>query len=280
MATLDISRNYDQGEILLEADLDAIQDGLETFFNTTKINDDNLQDNSIDGSTKFIADSVVTALFASGTIEAAKINDLAVTTAKIADSAVTTAKIAALNITTAKILDDNVTTAKIAANAVTAAKLTDGSEFSSASGTVSHDATAAVGSDITITNASVSVTTTGRPVMLTLVSSSVDDTSPSSIKLASVYSSGSLYPDHQMTLKLYKDAVLTYTWTLNIALFTGLAAQIDAASLPPGAFTYIDSPAAGTYTYELKMNYAEAFSSGYSSATLVAKDVKLVAVEL
>lgn len=280
MATLDIPRNYNQGEILLESDLDAIQDSLETFFNTTKISDDNLQSNSIDGDAKIIDDSVVTALFTTGTISSSKINDLAITTAKITDANVTTAKIAALNVTTAKILDANVTTAKIAAGAVTGVKLSDSSEFSSASGTVTTDATAAPGSDVTITNATVTVTTTGRPILLMLVGSSVDDTSPSRISLTSTYASGSSGPDHQFTLKLYKDSILTYTWTVNKGAHGAFVVTTDSMSLPPGAFTYIDEVAAGTYVYEVKMNYAEAFSSGYSSASLVAKDLKLVAVEI
>lgn len=281
MANIDIARNYSTGEILLEADLDAIQDSIETFFNVTGINDDNLQNNSINGEDKLIDDSVVTALFTDETLTTNKFNDLAVTPAKILDANVTTAKIADLNVTTAKILDANVTTAKLAAGAVTGPKLSDGSEFSSASGTVSHDATAAPGSDIDITNASVTVTTTGRPVLLMLTGSSTDDTSPSSIALSSVYTSGSSFPDHQFTLKLFKDATLTYTWTINKAAYGGPGSPaIDAASLPPGAFAYVDTPAAGTYTYAVKMNYAEAFSSGYSSATLIAKDVKLIAVEI
>lgn len=103
MATLSITKNWADGEILLEADLDEIKTDVETFLNTTKINDDNIQTSGITASSKLI--------------------DASISTAKLADSAITAAKIASDAVTTAKILDSNVTTAKIADANVTKAKL-------------------------------------------------------------------------------------------------------------------------------------------------------------
>lgn len=73
MPKLTVTKNWDDGQVLTEAMLDAIKSDLETFFNTTKIDSDNIADNGV---------------------TTAKINDLAVTTAKIAASNVTNAKIA------------------------------------------------------------------------------------------------------------------------------------------------------------------------------------------
>jgi microcystin-dependent protein len=98
MATLSITKQWANGEVLLEADLDYIKSDIETFLNTTKINDDNIQAGGITGSTKLV--------------------DLSVTVGKLATDSVSTAKILDSNVTTAKIADLNVTYAKIAAAAI------------------------------------------------------------------------------------------------------------------------------------------------------------------
>jgi microcystin-dependent protein len=105
MASLDVTRSYSDGNTLTGAMLDAIVDDLETFLNTTKINDDNIQNAGITASSKLIDASIT----------AAKLATDSVTTAKIEALAVTAAKLAADSVTTAKILDANVTTAKLAA---------------------------------------------------------------------------------------------------------------------------------------------------------------------
>lgn len=102
MAVLDITRSYSDGEVFFEADLDAIKDEIETFFNTTGVGDDNIQTSGITGSTK-IADNTIT-------------------TAKIADEAVTAVKIVDSGITTAKISDGTIEAEKVALGAVTPAK--------------------------------------------------------------------------------------------------------------------------------------------------------------
>lgn len=105
MATLDVDRPYSDGNPLTEAMLDDFLDDIETFINTTKINDDNIQTAGITASTKLV----------DGSINAAKIASDAVTTAKILDANVTAAKLASDAVTTVKILDANVTVAKLAA---------------------------------------------------------------------------------------------------------------------------------------------------------------------
>lgn len=104
MATISITKGWADGDILLEADLDAIKTGVETFLNTTKINDDNIQTSGITASSKLI----------DGSISTAKLADSSITTAKINDLGVTAAKLAADSVTTVKILDANVTKAKLA----------------------------------------------------------------------------------------------------------------------------------------------------------------------
>lgn len=118
MATLSITKDWADGEVLLEADLDQIKEDVETFLNVTGINDDNLQDAGITASAKLIDASIPTA----------KLANLSVTTAKIDDLGVTVGKIAADAVITSKILDANVTKAKLATaarNATAASKSSD-----------------------------------------------------------------------------------------------------------------------------------------------------------
>lgn len=47
MPTLSITKNYSDGDILTESDLDAIKSSIETFVNTTKLDSNNLQSNAV-----------------------------------------------------------------------------------------------------------------------------------------------------------------------------------------------------------------------------------------
>lgn len=73
MPQLVISKTYADDDILFEVDLDNIRNDLTTFFNTTKIDSDNIQDAGI---------------------ETAKLQDSSVTTSKINDGDVTKDKLA------------------------------------------------------------------------------------------------------------------------------------------------------------------------------------------
>lgn len=157
MPTLGITRTYADGDVLFQADIDNIIDDLETLVNVTKLDDDNIQDNGIDASTKVIDSSVTAGKIASSAITTAKINNSAVTTAKIADGNVTTAKLDNGAVTTAKITDASVTYAKRAALTVTAGS----------AGSLSTSSTSYV--DATGT---VSVTSTGRTLLINLGNSS------------------------------------------------------------------------------------------------------------
>jgi len=122
MPTLSITKSYADGEVLFEADLDIIKSDIETFVNTTKLDDDNIQDNGITGSTKIIDGTITAAKIAASAITSTTLATDSITTAKIQDLAVTAAKIADLGVTTGKIANTNVTTAKISDGAVTITK--------------------------------------------------------------------------------------------------------------------------------------------------------------
>lgn len=85
MPTLTITKEWASGEILLEADLDFIKSDLETFFNTTGINDDNIQDAGITASSKIVDATINEDKFQAGSVTTAKFAADSITTVKILD---------------------------------------------------------------------------------------------------------------------------------------------------------------------------------------------------
>jgi hypothetical protein len=212
MPAWDIPKSYSNGNAYTEAMVDECMEYVEGQMNTTKLDSDNIQTGGI-------------------------------ATANIADSAVTAAKLASDAVTTVKILDANVTTAKLAANAVTRAKIESvGQQVSSSSGSFSTSSAAYAD----VTNLSVSITTSGRPVFLLIVSdgtSSVSQIAGSSIGL-----------------RFMRGATDIGSWEY------GTSAAF-------GNFSALDIPAAGTYTYKVQVK------NGGGGST-VAQYLKLVAFEL
>lgn len=181
-----------------------------------------------------------------------------VRTGGIADSAVTTAKIANSNVTTAKIADTNVTTAKIADGALTQVKRAAlGQQVSGSSGT--FNTTSTTPSDVT--NLSVSITTTGRPVFIGMISDG----------------SGS-----DSGLEADRTGLAAGVKILFLRGSTEIARNYTQWAVPssgaydfswPGTIFHIDVPAAGTYTYKV-----QAAQMNAGNARVVR--MKLVAFEL
>lgn len=125
-----------------------------------------------------IADGAVTTdKIAANAITSSKIADNAVDTSELAANAVTSVKIQNNAVTEAKIADTVVTTAKLAANAVTYAKMADRAVTTNgtdpgAGGISQSAAIADVNTSGTKALASVTLTTTGRPVWVGFVANS------------------------------------------------------------------------------------------------------------
>lgn len=232
MPTLTITKTFQDGDVLFEADLDNIIDDIETFINVTKLDNTNLQDATIDASTKLQDNTITSAKIASNAITTAKILDSNVTTAKINDLAVTTAKINDLAVTTAKINDAAVTYAKRAAVTIST---------SSSSGNYTTTST----SYVDITNLSVSITTTGRPLLIQ-IHNVYNGTNPMSIS-----SSG------EGALKVLRGS-------------TDVAAVGIVTNKPPNTLTFFDQPSAGTYTYKVQgLTASGTLTVAYASLTVL-----------
>ena len=251
MAQIDVRRLYASNTAPTQGQIDAIVDDAETFVNLTKLNNDNVQDDGITGSTKIDDESINTAKIQNSCLTAAKITDANVTTAKIADSAVTTDKIANSNVTTAKIANGAVTTAKIADNAVTTAKI-------SPVIAVSSDQTFSQGftSEANPTTSSMggaTITTTGKPVVLGLMANA-----SGSSYIGALFTAGAS-TFMQYSCWFYRDGVRIgacrqqFTWP---QLFNRM-------TVPIGGFQFVDDVSPGTYSYTfvISITYSAAASS-------------------
>lgn len=161
MATLNITENYGTDEILTEAQLDAAFASVSLLLNTTKLDEDNFQDNIL--TTAHIQASAVTT---------AKILDNAGTDTKLASDASVDANRA---ITTNHIRDGAVTLDRIVDAAVTRSKQTLNIVTSASSGTF----TSASNAVVYITSLSGSITVNASRDVLAMVVP--DGSSPYSI---------------------------------------------------------------------------------------------------
>ena len=84
MSQLVVTKTYEDGQVLGEANLDAAFQSIEQFINSTKLTGENIQDNSI-----------TAAEIQTNSIPSTAIAASAITTAKIQDSAITLAKLSA-----------------------------------------------------------------------------------------------------------------------------------------------------------------------------------------
>ncbi len=203
-------------------------------------------------NTSKLADSAVTAAkLATDAVETAKIKDANVTAAKLASDSVSTAKIVDANVTTAKILDANITQAKMAARATGTTVAAGGVALSASCGTYTNVSTGY----LDVTNLTVTITTTGRPVFIGLIS---DGSGQESTGLSAPNASNFAY------FKILRGAsvVGNYAFGFGAAFYSSPGAEIKT----------IDFPAAGTYTYKLQARV--------TGSTLGVNYMKMIAYEL
>ncbi len=156
-------------------------------------------------------------------------------TANIADNAITTPLIADASVTAAKLASNIIDTANIVDGAVTPPKL---SAFNSQISASSNSFTTTSGSQTLVVSAN-PITTSGRPVMIMLESAS--PTSDGSITIID----GTNPPV----------GVMYYTRDTTDVAKERFPSSIIGASYPiPGMHQFVDTPAAGTYTYKLQAN--------------------------
>lgn len=255
MSTLDITRTYADGTLLYAADFDALCNESETFFNTTKLNGDNIDDAGITASLKITDTSITTA----------KIPDSAITTLKLEDEAVTTAKINDLAVTTAKILDGTLVTADFTDASVTNAKRAAVTHVLS-SGCGSN--TQATGQAIPNLTGDITLTGTSPIVFISLMPDA-------GVGPALLQSQGGFFTQ----LRLFRNGSLIGSKTLY-----GIDPSFSSPSSYAGTGTnyiginFTDAPGtAGVYTYHLE---TYTFGLTFSSARIYINNIKLSILQL
>ena len=165
--------------------------------------------------------TITTTQIASATITGSNIASGTITTTNIASSTITGSNIAATTIDTGNLATNCITTVKITDANVTRAKLASvGQQVSSSSGSFTSGVT---GAWTDITNLSISITTTGRPV----------------IAMFQPRSAGNSLVDFAAAdtkLRIYN---------------TSTGATFEAYKNPQ-FFSILEAPAAGTYTYKVQ----------------------------
>ncbi len=157
--------------------------------------------------------------------------------------------------------DGGITNAKVNASAAIArSKLASvGQQLSSSSGIF----TTTSSSPVDVTSVNVTITTTGRPVFVGLISDgSANDSFLECIQ-------NSVVVDSQSEFYLVRDASIISR--SNIRVYDNTAAS--RSGVPPGCVFTIDTPAAGTYTYKMQVGTQ-------TGSTVSVNYVKLIAYEI
>lgn len=292
MPTLVLTKNYLDGTLLLADDFDVFLDELEALLNTDKLSGVNILDDGITGSSKILGNTTTTAKLQANSVTTAKLEDEAVDTAYINDLAVTTAKILDSNVTTAKIASSAVTNAKLAAGSVTTPKFSystviNSSQVADTSGTTFGFTTtsATITASTEKVLGSSSITSVGRPIWIVLTAKQFDGSS-SFTDVAIGSNTGSVTTPTAAgvegigvndvstsmggVLTVYRNASAIYSTTFNT--YCNLTGSSTNRSYFPMALSFIDQPAAGTYTYTIGIEAS-------SSCSLVISNVQLNVME-
>lgn len=116
-------------------------------------------------------------------------------------------------------------------------------------------------SPVQVTNASVVITTTGRPVRIAVTSSSVGGS------VSCVYQGSGA--DSGCAVEIWNGSTV-----ISRQQFISFIGEVNSLLLPPTTFSAMDTPIAGTYTYTLRVR------AGLSSDTVSVNNIYLTAYEL
>jgi hypothetical protein len=174
-------------------------------------------------------------------------------------------------IITGGIADLAVTTAKLADNSVTQAKRASlGQQISSDCGLFDTNSTSLTD----VTNLSVTITTTGRPVFVGLISSATGPTFGTSSALLAFDASGSATSVSALFAILEDATVISFQTLRADAVLSGTTLL---TSVPSSALWTIRSVAAGTYTYKVQ---AARIAGTLATTNSSIYNSKLIAYEL
>ena len=274
MSTLNITPTYATSSVLYEADLDAsIKTPIESHFNNAEVEGSNIQSESITGSLKIQNSAITSDKIANNAVTSAKLEDAisattGILTTKILNDAVTTDKILNANITTEKLANSAVTAAKIGTWEIPKTIMLDLPRASAdlSNLTINWARTTTSGPDGTagpslVGSVSISGLTSGKPVIISLESSSAeyDKGYIEAIATLNVSSSSGFETVAGGIVHIYKDGskIASHQITSCGAYGTNPTAYIR---IPLSAITHIDVASNSSHTYSIYLE-SVAFSS-------------------
>lgn len=234
----------------------------------------------VDGVASLYGLSIATAMIQAGSVTEVKIANNAVSTRTVQNLAITAAKLAIDSVETAKIKDGAVIGSKIGPGAVTSDKIENGAITKSKQAAMGQQVSASSGtfsttslSFVDVTNLSVNITTTGRPVVLALVPDPTDEAKFEALR-SSTDDFGLLATANYQFLRGATSLGSVLVGSSGSDAFDNVVPNnLVTALIPIGSVHQTDFPSAGTYTYKLQVRR--------QSATSVAlRYCKLVAYEL
>jgi len=243
MPTFTMTKNWDDGTVLTESQLDDIKSSVETFLNTTKLDGDNIQTGGI--PTAALANSCVTADKIATAVAGSGLTGGAGTALAVQVDGSTIE----INADTLRVKDAGITQAKLADRTVGTTAAAGGVARSDSSGTFTFTST----SYTDVTNLAVaSIVTTGRPIRAFLI--------PDGGNPAEVGSSNG----GTITMKLLRDG----------ATNVGEILFHNTTETPPcGGFQWLDDVPAGTYAYKIQVKGSAAVAHGVKNVRLVVYEM-------
>ncbi len=128
-----------------------------------------------------------------------------------------------------------------------------------------------------VTNLSVIITTSGRPVVITCTGHSGSTISYVAVSTTGTATTASALP-YQADIRIIRDSVVEmYQGSLGHLADKSTTAAQPVMFIPPSSIFYIDTPVAGTYTYEVQTRVG---ASSDANATAEFRNVKMVAYEI
>lgn len=229
MPVFEVIKSYRNGLVLNEEMLDDVKNSVESFFNDGEIDADNLQDGCI-----------TTALLASSSVDSDELDTGAVIASTIEDAAVTVAKLASGG------------TAIYSGSAVTTTVGTRASDI-----------------DDTTVRSAASITTSGGTVMIKLQASSsstpawlgVDNShaldGPNTFDNCSGFTLFVAFCRDNVNIAVQKVTMVNPTSSGSICRFS------------PSSFSFIDAPAAGTYSYGFRVAMTPWYEDPFDAGTMI-----------
>lgn len=236
MPLFNFTKDYAAGAELKEDQLNDLKSSIESAFNSTGLDSVNIQPASITASSKFSSDNPIqSASFGSNSVNGSKLQDGSVTGAKVAADAIATTNILAANVTNIKMapLNYNIT-----------GTISTGQKFN------------AISSPFLI--GSINITTSGRPVRILMV--------PSASAFTTINNSGIRYNGGNgdtsgrylvVSLKLGSNFIGDQTIQV-----TTPESSVCNMNIPVSCVSFVDTPAAGSYTYSIYSGFNTAGASG------------------